>query len=252
LKRLDSLYLRIAIVLLLALLAAQWVAEMLYREERERVVSHLIAGPLGNRLSLVASKLENTPAHERQELLKVLNSPRITFSLASGSGVAAAAGPLLHLQTRLRETLGADRQITVSGDTTDIRDGVPSAIQISLTLNDGQRVIASHHYPDKGALTPSRHLSLLNGYFLVIAAITLLAMRWAVRPLRRLAHAAEALGRDLAGAPLPETGPREVRQAAHAFNTMQNRLASYLNDRLHILAAVSHDLKTPITRLKVT
>lgn len=42
-----------------------------------------------------------------------------------------------------------------------------------------------------------------------------------------------------------------MRQAAHAFNTMQNRLASYLEDRLHILAAVSHDLKTPITRLKL-
>jgi signal transduction histidine kinase len=92
---------------------------------------------------------------------------------------------------------------------------------------------------------------LLTGYFLAIALITLLAMRWAVRPLQRLAHAADALGRDLSGAPLPESGPREVRQAAHAFNTMQNRLASYLNDRLRILAAVSHDLKSPITRLKL-
>jgi signal transduction histidine kinase len=66
-----------------------------------------------------------------------------------------------------------------------------------------------------------------------------------------LAQAADALGRDLTVRPISETGPREVRQAARAFNTMQSRLASYLNDRLHILAAVSHDLKTPITRLKL-
>ena len=250
-KRFDSIYLRVTVVLLLGLLAAQGVAERLYQEERERVVSHLIAGPLGQRLNTVAGKLERTPVNEREDLLRVLNSPRITFTLASASGAETEPGPLHHLQARLREVLGADRQVLVTSDSGETRDGIPAAIRISLTLSDGQRVVASHHYPPESAIAPSRHLPLLTGYFLAIAVITLLAMRWAVRPLQRLARAADALGRDLAGAPLAETGPREVRQAAHAFNTMQNRLASYLNDRLRILAAVSHDLKSPITRLKL-
>ncbi len=250
-KRFDSIYLRVVAVLLIALLAAQGVSERLYQEERERVVSHLIAGPLGQRLSFVAHKLEHTPPGERMALLHVLNSTHITFTLASAPGQETEPGPLHHLQDRLREVLGSERRVLVTGDAEIIRDGLPAAIQISMSLSDGQRLIASHHYPEESALAPSRHLPLLTGYFLVIAVITLLAMRWAVLPLQRLARAADVLGRDLSGAPLAETGPREVRQAAHAFNTMQSRLASYLHDRLRILAAISHDLKSPITRLKL-
>lgn len=251
LKRFDSIYLRVTAVLLLGLLAAQWVSERLYLEERERVVSHLIAGPLSQRLSQVAQKLENMPAAERIKLLPVLNSPRITFTLPATPGANNDPGPLHHLQDRLRETLGDGRQVMVTGEPAATRNELPSLIQISLTLSDGQQVVATHHALEESALAPSRHLPLLTGYFLAIAVIALLAMRWAVRPLQRLAHAADALGRDLSGAPLAETGPREVRQAARAFNTMQNRLASYLDDRLRILAAVSHDLKSPITRLKL-
>ncbi len=248
-NRFDSIYLRVAAILLIGLLAAQWVAERLYQEERERVISHLIAGPLGQRLSMVADKLERTTAGERADLLRILNSPRITFRLASQPLAATSTGRLGILQGRLRETLGAQRQVTVSSEIPT--DDASPTVLISFRLADGQIIIAAHHYPEDNALAPSRHLPLLTGYFLAITLLALLALGWAVRPLHRLARAADALGRNLSGAPLPETGPREVRQAAHAFNTMQSRLASYLNDRLHILAAVSHDLKTPITRLKL-
>ncbi|MFA5083097.1 MAG: ATP-binding protein [Hydrogenophilaceae bacterium] len=248
-KRLDSIYLRVAAVLLLGLLAAEWVADRLYQEERERVVSHLISGPLGQRLNLVADRLDRTPREGRQELLPLLNSPRITYALAEAPLSGQPAGTLAKLQASLREILGPQRRVVVGG--TDASTDQPAATRISFVLNDGQVVVATHQSPEDAAIAPSRHLPLLTGYFLAIAVLALLAMRWAVRPLRRLARAADALGRDLSGRPLAETGPREVRQAARAFNTMQNRLASYLNDRLHILAAVSHDLKTPITRLKL-
>ena len=249
-KRFDSLYLRVAAVLLLGLVAAQWVAERLYEEERQRVIAHLVAGPLGHRLAAVADKLDRTPRAERADLLQVLDSPRITFSFADTPPAGAREGALESLQARLREVLGDQRQVRVASGTAS--DSAPPATRVYFTLSDGQGVIATHRYPDNPALLPSRHLPLLTGYFLAIAILALLALRWAVRPLHRLARAADALGRDLAGgAPLTESGPREVRQAAHAFNTMQSRLASYLNDRLRILAAVSHDLKTPITRLKL-
>lgn len=243
-SRFDSLYLRVAGVLLLGLLAAQWVAERLYQEEREKVVSHLISGPLGQRLNLVADKLERLPQSERPEMLLVLNSPRIRFVLATTSLPAVTPHALQPLQVRLSEAMGAKRAVRVAQSGSD-------SVRVQFTLNDGQSVIATHRNSDNASEIPSRHLPLLTGYFFAIAVLALLAMRWAVRPLRRLAQAAEALGRDLGGPPLSETGPREVRQAAHAFNTMQNRLASYMDDRLHILAAVSHDLKSPITRLKL-
>jgi signal transduction histidine kinase len=250
-SRFDSIYLRVAGVLLIGLLTAQWIAERLYQEERERVLSHLIAGPLVTRLGTVADKLDNTPGPERADLLRVLTSPRITFSLVKSQVAGTTEGALGKLQTHLRESLGDRRHIAVAGGPDETVAGIPISAHITFVLNDGQVVMATHHYPEDEGITPSRHLPLLTGYFIAIAILALLAMRWAVQPLRRLARAADTLGRDLGGPPLPETGPREVRQAAHAFNTMQSRLASYLEDRLRILAAVSHDLKTPITRLKL-
>jgi signal transduction histidine kinase len=86
---------------------------------------------------------------------------------------------------------------------------------------------------------------------LVMAVLSFLAVRWVTRPLNRLAGAAEALGRDIDRPPLPERGPQEVRRAAHAFNAMQERLSRYIRTRTGILAAMSHDLKTPITRLRL-
>lgn len=245
--RFDSLYLRVAAVLLLGLLAAQWVADRLYREEREKVIAHLIAGPLGQRLDNVARRLDAFPAAERPELLPLLNSPRITYQLAQALLPNDPGEPYVRLHNRLRESLGEARKITVAAG----RPGSPESARISLALADGQVLIAAHHYPADPALLPSRHLPLLTGYFLAIALLALLAMGWVVRPMRRLARAAEILGRDLAGAPVAETGPWEARQAARAFNTMQRRLASFLEDRLRILAAVSHDLKSPITRMKL-
>ncbi len=86
---------------------------------------------------------------------------------------------------------------------------------------------------------------------LLVIAIALVAVRWVLRPLRRLAAAADALGRDLHGPPLSEDGPREVRQAAQTFNLMQRRLIEDRRERTRFLAAVSHDLRTPITRLRL-
>jgi signal transduction histidine kinase len=94
-------------------------------------------------------------------------------------------------------------------------------------------------------------LLILTILLISVWVLSALAVRWVTRPLALLAEAAGALGRDLRRPPLAETGPSEVRQAAHAFNTMQTRLLRYIEERSRVLAAVSHDLKTPITRLRV-
>lgn len=71
------------------------------------------------------------------------------------------------------------------------------------------------------------------------------------RPIQRLSDAAERLSEDLDTPPLPETGPKEARQAAHAFNLMQRRIRDQVQQRARMLAAVSHDLRTPLARLKL-
>ncbi len=91
--------------------------------------------------------------------------------------------------------------------------------------------------------------------FLLMTAVAAALILWAVRrltaPVRTLAAAAEALGRDVNAPPLPEDGPLEVATAAAAFNTMAVRIRRFVQDRTEMLTAIGHDLRTPITRLKL-
>jgi signal transduction histidine kinase len=86
---------------------------------------------------------------------------------------------------------------------------------------------------------------------LVILIIAALLLRWVTRPLRTLAVAAERFSLDAVPERLAETGPQEVRRAARAFNTMGDRILKLVGDRTQALAAVSHDLRTPITRVRL-
>ena len=92
-------------------------------------------------------------------------------------------------------------------------------------------------------------ISYLIAIFLIAATAAALAVRIATRPLRTLATAARHLASNLDAVALCEEGPSEVRDATRAFNATQVALKSDLDQRTHMLAAISHDLKTPLTRL---
>lgn len=103
-------------------------------------------------------------------------------------------------------------------------------------------------------LRPWHSPSFLAAFVLMTvaaAALTLWAVRRLTAPVRTLAEAAEALGRDVNAPPLPENGPTEVATAAVAFNTMAARIRRFVQDRTELLTAIGHDLRTPITRLKL-
>jgi signal transduction histidine kinase len=85
----------------------------------------------------------------------------------------------------------------------------------------------------------------------IVTLVVMIAVRQATRPLQQLAHAADTLGRDLDAPPLAEAGPAETRRAAQAFNRMQGRIKRLVDERARALAAVSHDLRTPLTRLRL-
>ncbi|WP_374448558.1 ATP-binding protein [Stella sp.] len=109
-------------------------------------------------------------------------------------------------------------------------------------------------YEAGGHGPPGDHASLIVSTTVMalgILAVSILLVRWLTAPLRTLAAAADRLGRDMAAAPVAEAGPRELRLAAAAFNRMQARLQRMVAERTETLAAVSHDLRTPITRLRL-
>jgi signal transduction histidine kinase len=122
---------------------------------------------------------------------------------------------------------------------------------VQARLKDGALVTFDSRQPFEAVSWPHRLLLSLAVLLVAVIALTLFAARWVTRPLKTLADAAERLGADINRPPLDESGPLEVSRAARAFNTMQQRLATFIQDRTRILAAMSHDLKTPITRLRL-
>ncbi|KAA0576140.1 HAMP domain-containing protein [Azospirillum sp. B21] len=102
--------------------------------------------------------------------------------------------------------------------------------------------------------TPATPHGLLLSTGLMAFAILILSIiliRYSTSPLQTMARAAERLGVDVAAPPLPEVGPSEVRQAARAFNEMQRRIERLLSDRTQMFVALSHDLRTPLTVLRL-
>jgi signal transduction histidine kinase len=86
---------------------------------------------------------------------------------------------------------------------------------------------------------------------ITVIVISIWVVRRATEPLATFGRAAERLGRDVRAPPVPERGPSEVRKAVQAFNRMQDRIRRFVDDRLRMVAAISHDLRTPITRLRL-
>jgi len=213
------------------------------------------------------------PGAEAAEAVRVLQS-RLARSLGSGYGVEVrAAKPGESDVIRLgpeRRFVRPERENPpppeTSGDPPPERrgeaprgfggvgrpGGFPARqLDVAVTLPDGAAVTFRTDVPRPSPGLPPDLLIELGVITLVLAAVLYVMARTITRPLSKLAIAAEAVGRGARQAPLPETGARELRNATRAFNTMQERLQRYLDSRTHFLAAMSHDLRTPLTRLKL-
>jgi signal transduction histidine kinase len=125
------------------------------------------------------------------------------------------------------------------------------AYDVVVRLPDGSSLVYRVQRIDPGAPLPP---SLMLNVILLVAVLVValyIAARGITRPLSRLARAADDIGRGVRQPKLEEEGARELRHAARAFNSMQDRLNRYLDSRTRVLAAMSHDLKTPLTRLRL-
>ncbi len=134
--------------------------------------------------------------------------------------------------------------------------GLLAAQFASLMLHLRERAVmlaAGHLHAGMPAMDalPLRFLWHVSLTLAVVIIVSLIAVRWATQPLQQMASAATAFAHDLDAAPLPVSGPTEVRRAAEAFNFMQHRLRQLVVERGRALAAVSHDLRTPLTRMRL-
>ena len=185
--------------------------------------------------------------------------PRIFIQLPFASNVQEA------LTRELRGQLGKDYEVDVQPAAAPEASVIPipspyfglptgrptESYDVDVHLPDGSVLVYRVTRISPGApLPPSLMVNLILLVVVLVIALYVTA-RSITRPLSRLALAADNLGRSVSQPKLEEQGARELRHAARAFNTMQDRLHRYLDSRTRVLAAMSHDLKTPLTRLRL-
>jgi signal transduction histidine kinase len=146
----------------------------------------------------------------------------------------------------------ARRAIPIQTSFFEPREGTALQLyDITVGFPDGDSAVFRIAHTPRGApLSRNLFFNLALLVLLLVIALYVTA-RSITRPLSSLVSAAESLGRNVRQPKLEEKGAREVRDAARAFNTMQDRLQRYLDSRTRVLAAMSHDLKTPLTRLRL-
>jgi signal transduction histidine kinase len=127
----------------------------------------------------------------------------------------------------------------------------PRLLDVSVRLPDGESVVFRTMAPLPGPPLPKQIFTELGALTVALAIVLFLMTRTITRPLSELAAAADAIGKGAKVPALEERGALEVRNATRAFNTMQDRLHRYLDSRTRVLAAMSHDLRTPLTRLRL-
>lgn len=280
-----SLFSRLVLVLLGGLVIAQLLSFAVHMHERGELLSRASGRQSAQRIADIARFLDSLDAKERRAIVQVLSAPPLTISLdreplaaVKGERGEGARGALFGAM--LRRFLGNDLQAVVTvaeassaepdpgtkrglkgswmhGDWPASRAAMHAGEQSGISfiaqvrLRDGALVTFDARQPAQTVSWPYRLLLSLAVLLAAVVAVSLVAVRWATRPLNALADAADELGRNINRPPMEERGPVEVVRAARAFNTMQARLAGYLRDRTRVLAAMSHDLKTPVTRLRL-
>ncbi|MBK3405319.1 HAMP domain-containing protein [Methylorubrum populi] len=248
---------QIALLVVAALLAAHVLAAVMLLALREPWRPDERPGVAATRLSTVARLLDAAEPGEREGILRAAARSLPTLRLAPWDGETPPAGtgdaddeiehhPLI---TRLRDGFG--RALPVTDLSPGHDRGRTGLLQIGITTPAGARLRAV--LPDDFPRPPAQGPIIFTFVFLGVS-LTLLSF-WATRaltaPLAGLAAAAEAFGTAEEPPPLPKRGPEEVLALARALDRMRTRLLRLLDDRTQMLAAISHDLRTPITRLRL-
>jgi len=237
---------RLWLVFLVGLILAQALTFAAQYYERYESTKTAMLGNFEHDTATSIAILDRLPADERLAWTKRLQRRNYDYLLREHDpGIALTSNDLAATAAQsLQVSLGSNYDLTF----VEI-PGPRQHFQAQVRLADGSPVTIDVR-PSVRPLSPWLPFVLV-GQLLLMIGCTWLAVRIAIRPLSRLAEAVENLDPNAHPVQLDETGPREVANAARAFNSMQARIAAYLKERMQLLAAISHDLQTPITRMKL-
>ena len=266
-------------LLLLALMLAQAASFLILADERRAAIRTAERKQILERTASIVRLIESTPPALHEQIVHTASVPYLRFWIAGVSAVpeqSPDAGD--ELRRRLEVLLDGDgRELVVfvrdeDDEVPDLANGPaghagmpisrasagerwwerhPPGLLIAARLDDGRWLNAGmslgHPSPRWGRF-PLLSMGLTA---VALSVIVVVMVRRITRPMARLALAAGSMGRGETVAPIAEEGPLDVRQTTRAFNRMQERLQRFVQDRTRMLAAISHDLRTPITSLRL-
>jgi signal transduction histidine kinase len=256
---------RLVALALLAVATAQLVVWWVFVDERHWALARLGRERIVEQLVPAVRLLAATRPDEHEAVIRALATPSLVLAIDRQPIVTEEANVRHPLARRLARELGTQpRGVRIELATREGRfaaeeeedEGKPwrrprVIAAVSIALPDG-RWLNARSVPTAPVPALARpYVAMLAILAVLLVAAVSLGTRRATRPLAGLAEAAERLGRGEPVAPLPETGPEEVRRAVAAFNRMQERLSRFIADRTRLLAALGHDLRTPITSLRL-
>ena len=237
---------RVYLIIFAGLMLAQGLSFALMFYERQESATTVMLDTVEHEVGTSIAMLDRLPASERAAWLSLLQRDNYRFMLGRGSPGTPLATPRSHeVVRRIEREVGPGYGIVA--DTVSMH---PERYQVHFTLHDGTPLTLE--VTPRGIPPIARWLPIVLALELLLLLLcTWLAVRLATRPLTHLAQAAEAMTPTAEGPRMNEEGPIEVAQAATAFNAMQERISRHVKERLHILASISHDLQTPITRMRL-
>src|SRR4051794_27070062 len=246
----KSLLGRSLLMILIPLVALQAVTFQIFYGSHLDIVSRRLSAAIAGEIALTARLMNRFPGKQDHDWILARAQERLGLEITLEPGAKLTnpvrtniLGPMDDdLEVALTESFQSPFAMDWNSD--------PRAVLISIQVTDGVlRVVA----PRKRLYSTTIYVFVpwVVGTALLLFGVAALFMRNQVRGIRRLARAAEAfgLGRDIP--PIRPEGATEVRQAAAAFNRMQDRIRRFLAQRTEMLAGVSHDLRTPLTRLRL-
>jgi signal transduction histidine kinase len=276
----QSLFGQTLLVLLVGLIISHAAGSWIYTLDREQAVRAIGGFADAQRITNLTRLVQDAPPEWRERIVAALSDQTFRVSLSAqppamspgdeDSQVADAIKDFLVEQL----SLGTTRQPRVSaswpagavfGGWHPMMGSGPMMhrfgafgafggfhdLQVAVPLSDGQWLSFATALPQGGRAFSQQFLMSMGLMAIIILAVSVWVVRRVTAPLASLSAAAERLGNDLNAPPMSETGTIETRQASRAFNTMQARLRSLIENRTRMLAAISHDLRTPLTLLRL-
>ncbi|VAW17357.1 hypothetical protein MNBD_ALPHA09-1710 [hydrothermal vent metagenome] len=265
----DSIAARTLAVLILGLAFSHIISVALYISDRTGGPTFSGGEPIGTRIATIERVITSATEAERPRLVEIADAPRLHVTLTPKSAVEArppgnlppgGLGEALTAQLnpanlpalRLQKTsLPAVDLLHGPAPPGTVEESMAEAMMVSVPLPGGSWLNFAVPVEAPKPFWSLRFVLSMAVMLLAVAIFSGLVVHHFTKPLATFAAAAQRLGVDVNAPPLPEGGPAEVRLATRAFNEMQGRIRRFVEDRTQMIAAISHDLGTPITRMRL-